>query len=173
MTLGACHPSALPLGSSDAGDASHPACPECDEHVWCARSADTVVCTCRDRFTGDGRTCADIDECAQDTAPCDHQSGICTNTNGGYACSCVDGWNLGSDGATCVEACKAVQVAAGGDHSCARPWKRVATCSFSLGRRSPLPPGSRPKDVTVHTAASQRRDLAPLFFSIPVAARDL
>ena len=128
MALMACQPPALSLDHSDAGDASHPACPECDEHAWCARSAETVVCTCRDGFTGDGHTCVDIDECAQDTAPCDHQNGICTNTNGGYACSCAAGWNLGSDGVTCVEAFKAVQVVAGGDHSCAIKRDNTLAC---------------------------------------------
>ena len=140
MALVDCQSPALPLNDSDAGDASHPTCPECDEHAWCARAADTVVCTCRDGFTGDGHTCADIDECAQETAPCDPQNGICTNTNGGYACACLAGWNLSLDGITCLEAFKAEEVAAGGDHSCAIKRDGTLACWGDNAYRQAMPP---------------------------------
>ena len=41
----------------------------------------------------------DIDECAQELAGCDHN---CTNTNGSYYCTCVDGYALSSDNHTCT-----------------------------------------------------------------------
>ena len=44
----------------------------------------------------------DINECAMDMDNCDH---ICNNTHcteGKYACSCYEGYVLGSDGHTCL-----------------------------------------------------------------------
>lgn len=42
-------------------------------------------------FTGDGKTCEDIDECKAGTAECQQ---TCTNTLGGYECSCREGFQL-------------------------------------------------------------------------------
>lgn len=42
-------------------------------------------------WRGDGYKCEDIDECAEKTAQCQH---TCTNTPGGYECSCRDGFQL-------------------------------------------------------------------------------
>ena len=41
----------------------------------------------------------DIDECAQGLAGCDYN---CTNTNGSYYCTCLDGYALSSDNHTCT-----------------------------------------------------------------------
>ena len=55
---------------------------------------------------------SDVDECAAfDLNSCDQ---ICNNTDGGYVCSCVDGYNLDADNFTCngklqlQEACYAI-----------------------------------------------------------------
>ncbi|KAM6388941.1 mucin-4 [Pluvialis apricaria] len=53
----------------------------CDSHTGCG--------PCPAGLTGDGRHCSDIDECTQGTA-CPGNS-TCTNTVGGYACSCPAG----------------------------------------------------------------------------------
>ena len=42
-------------------------------------------------FTGDGKSCEDIDECKAGTAECQQ---TCTNTLGGYECSCRPGFQL-------------------------------------------------------------------------------
>ena len=42
--------------------------------------------------------CTDVDECSNGTNDCDH---TCTNTIGGYTCSCHQGYLLYNDSATC------------------------------------------------------------------------
>ena len=41
----------------------------------------------------------DVDECTRGTSGCDHN---CTNTNGSYYCTCMDGYVLESDNHTCT-----------------------------------------------------------------------
>ena len=41
----------------------------------------------------------DIDECSEGISGCDHN---CTNTNGSYYCTCMDGYELQSDNHTCT-----------------------------------------------------------------------
>ena len=42
---------------------------------------------------------SDIDECERGTDGCDHN---CTNTDGSYYCTCMDGYELESDNHTCT-----------------------------------------------------------------------
>ncbi|XP_076460199.1 uncharacterized protein LOC143293161 [Babylonia areolata] len=51
------------------------------------------TCSCLDGYTlnADLRTCANIDECANNSAGCDH---TCTDISGGYQCSCDPGFVL-------------------------------------------------------------------------------
>ena len=42
--------------------------------------------------------CLDIDECAENRDNCDQ---LCTNTQGGYTCSCRSGYSLASNGQDC------------------------------------------------------------------------
>lgn len=46
-------------------------------------------------------TLADIDECAQHPALCEH--GTCTNTFGSFVCTCGDGWQLTLDEQRCED----------------------------------------------------------------------
>jgi len=41
----------------------------------------------------------DIDECEEGIDGCDHN---CTNTDGSYYCTCMDGYELDSDNHTCT-----------------------------------------------------------------------
>lgn len=43
---------------------------------------------------------SDVDECAVLNGGCDHN---CTDSEGGYECSCRDGYILESDNTTCVD----------------------------------------------------------------------
>ena len=51
---------------------------------------------CPAGYTGDGKTCSDIDECLLDS--CDH---ICVNSPGSFTCACRSGYQLNIDGSTC------------------------------------------------------------------------
>ena len=42
---------------------------------------------------------SDIDECLEELDGCDQ---ICTNTDGSYDCTCMDGYELESDNHTCT-----------------------------------------------------------------------
>ncbi|XP_028399458.1 uncharacterized protein LOC114522881 [Dendronephthya gigantea] len=78
----------------DATDDCHPT------RAICSDTEDSFTCTCRPGYTGDGRTCEDIDECAEKTHSCDRNAN-CTNTIGGYECHCHAGYT--GDGFTCTD----------------------------------------------------------------------
>ena len=42
-------------------------------------------------YRGDGKSCVDIDECAEGSSGCDQ---TCVNEPGTYHCECADGFNL-------------------------------------------------------------------------------
>ncbi|XP_057187146.1 low-density lipoprotein receptor-related protein 4 isoform X1 [Triplophysa rosa] len=65
----------------------------------CLMSRGLVQCTCHTGYTlaQDGRTCRDVDECA-DEGYC---SQGCTNTEGGFLCWCVQGYELRPDKRSC------------------------------------------------------------------------
>ena len=42
---------------------------------------------------------SDIDECVEGLDGCDHN---CTNTDGNYFCTCLDGYELDADNQTCT-----------------------------------------------------------------------
>ncbi|XP_067939795.1 mucin-like protein [Watersipora subatra] len=51
---------------------------------------------CPAGYTGDGKTCSDVDECTEDV--CGH---ICINSPGSFVCACRTGYTLNIDGDTC------------------------------------------------------------------------
>ena len=70
----------------------------------CNNSHGSYECACLDGFTSDdnGRTCVDIDECA-DPAACD-DGATCTNTIGAFSCSCgTEFTGTGTDDDPCVD----------------------------------------------------------------------
>lgn len=62
----------------------------CDAHATCSDAVGPAICTCASGFSGDGTTCADVDECLTDHGGCgDAEYTTCVN-NPGAAPTCVD-----------------------------------------------------------------------------------
>ena len=64
----------------------------------CTNTIGSYLCSCNPGYSGDGRTCVDIDECDMGTHNCSVNAN-CTNTVGSFSCSCNYGY-IG-DGHTC------------------------------------------------------------------------
>lgn len=72
----------------------------CSADAFCLSNPTGPFCECKDGFSGDGKTCADVDECALGTDTCDANA-TCANTKGGFECACNPGFV--GDGTTCAD----------------------------------------------------------------------
>ena len=74
---------------------------------WGSRTVPTIVpvvtCACAAGYAGTPPdvACADVDECATGNGGCGANA-VCTNTDGGRTCACVNGAT--GDGITCTAA---------------------------------------------------------------------
>uniref|UniRef100_H3CGM1 Nidogen 1 n=1 Tax=Tetraodon nigroviridis TaxID=99883 RepID=H3CGM1_TETNG len=96
----------------------------CDLHAVCTPGdGDLYACQCAAGFTGDGRRCDDIDECAE-TPPICGSASACTNQPGTFRCLCAAGFTQGeacADGSPPEDRCQT------GRHDCDVPER--ASCS--------------------------------------------
>uniref|UniRef100_A0A673GL17 Nidogen-1-like n=1 Tax=Sinocyclocheilus rhinocerous TaxID=307959 RepID=A0A673GL17_9TELE len=103
----------------------------CDTNAVCRPGqGNQFTCECAAGFTGDGRTCYDIDEC-RDTPQICGPNAVCNNQPGTFRCECQDGFQFASDGQTCVEVQRPVDPCRIGTHDCDVPER--ARCSYTGG----------------------------------------
>ncbi|CAL8355052.1 unnamed protein product [Boreogadus saida] len=102
----------------------------CDNNAVC-RHGDGLefTCECSAGFTGDGRTCYDVDECRAAPPACGRGS-VCTNQQGSFRCDCPDGF-LPGDHNTCIREELPVDHCQTGRHDC--DVIERATCDFTGG----------------------------------------
>ncbi|CAJ0929764.1 unnamed protein product, partial [Ranitomeya imitator] len=67
--------------------------------LQCHKDADCMstisgdyFCVCKDGYSGDGRSCTDINECGQNNGGC-HANAKCTNLPGSLSCACLSGFS--------------------------------------------------------------------------------
>jgi hypothetical protein len=83
----------------------------CGVDALCTDTDGSYTCACSVGYSGDGLTCADVDECAVDKDNCDPHA-RCTNSKGSFSCACNIGYS--GSGVSCVD----VNECADGTDSC-------------------------------------------------------
>ncbi|XP_072516823.1 nidogen-1 [Salminus brasiliensis] len=101
----------------------------CDTTAVCRPGqGNQFTCECATGFTGDGRTCLDIDECRDTPQICGPHT-ICNNQPGTFRCECMEGFQFASDGHTCVQVALPIDHCQRGSHDCDVPER--ARCSYT------------------------------------------
>ncbi|XP_051723981.1 nidogen-2 isoform X42 [Ctenopharyngodon idella] len=81
---------------------------DCDTTAQCVPGEGQLFsCQCATGYSGDGRNCYDVDECAEGLSSCGAHS-HCVNLPGSHRCQCEGGFEFGFDGRTCqdVDECR-------------------------------------------------------------------
>ena len=78
--------------SLDVDECSDHGTNKCGWHARCINTQGSYTCSCSSGFHGDGMSCRDFDECAEDVHDC-HLNANCENTWGSYRCTCVKGYH--------------------------------------------------------------------------------
>ncbi len=94
------------------GRAAATNCSQCSVDALCSNN----TCVCAPGFTGDGRTCENINECTTQTHTCDINA-ACTDINGTFGCQCNGDYD--GTGFTChLNSCKRYPLACMGNSIC-------------------------------------------------------
>ncbi|KAG9350651.1 hypothetical protein JZ751_024540 [Albula glossodonta] len=73
----------------------------CNPNANCVNTPGSYRCTCKEGFNGDGFSCSDMDECADNVNLC--ENGQCLNAPGGYRCECEMGFTPTEDSKACQD----------------------------------------------------------------------
>nr|XP_028587600.1 signal peptide, CUB and EGF-like domain-containing protein 2 isoform X3 [Podarcis muralis] len=89
---------------------------DCHPDAICQNTPKLYKCTCKPGYSGEGKTCEDIDECDNDfNGGCVHE---CFNIPGNYRCMCYDGFMLAQDGHNCLDMDECLLNNGGCQHIC-------------------------------------------------------
>lgn len=135
--LGACAQGTTDFETSGDGDeggsgpsgstGSSTSCGPCDPNAACVSG----MCVCNAGFTGDGATCADVDECATNPSACGN-GGMCINEPGGFSCTCAAGYELSGDMCVDIDECATANGGCADGCSCANEVGAPPTCDCVL-----------------------------------------
>ncbi|XP_053488796.1 nidogen-2 [Ictalurus furcatus] len=76
---------------------------DCDTTAQCVPGeGQHYACVCATGYTGDGRNCYDVDECAEGLSSCGSHA-QCVNLPGSHSCRCQSGFEYGHDSHTCID----------------------------------------------------------------------
>jgi cysteine-rich repeat protein len=87
-----CDNAALPSKCIDVNECKPGGDNNCSANATCANTVGSFTCKCKAGFTGDGVTCANVDECADNKDNC-HADAVCTDTAGSFTCKCKTGYS--------------------------------------------------------------------------------
>ncbi|XP_039206166.1 signal peptide, CUB and EGF-like domain-containing protein 2 isoform X2 [Crotalus tigris] len=89
---------------------------DCHPDAICQNTLKLYKCTCKPGYSGEGKTCEDIDECDNEfNGGCVHE---CFNIPGNYRCICYDGFMLAQDGHNCFDMDECLVNNGGCQHAC-------------------------------------------------------
>ncbi|XP_058015474.1 signal peptide, CUB and EGF-like domain-containing protein 2 isoform X3 [Ahaetulla prasina] len=95
---------------------------DCHPDAICQNTLKLYKCTCKPGYSGEGKTCEDMDECLVNNGGCQH---ACINTVGSYECRCNEGFFLSDNQHTCIHRSEEGVSCMNKDHGCAHICKEA------------------------------------------------
>lgn len=105
-----CDNATLPSKCLDIDECKAGGGNDCSAKATCTNTAGSFTCKCVKGYTGDGKTCANVNECELETDNC-HANAACTDTAGSFTCKCKAGYT--GNGLTSCERTSCVGLAKG------------------------------------------------------------